>query len=33
MTFLKEEVFLFGMSLHLGVCSNNYAEYVAFIIG
>ena len=24
--------FLFGISLHLGFCSNNYAEYAAVIL-
>ena len=27
------DIFLFGISLHLGLCSNNYAEYVGLIIG
>ena len=29
----SEEQFLFGLTLHLGHCSNNYAEYVALILG
>jgi ribonuclease HI len=28
----QNEEFLFGISLHLGTCSNNYAEYSAFIL-
>lgn len=29
----SEEIFLFGLSLHLGQASNNYAEYTAVIMG
>ena len=29
----SEENFLFGLSLHLGQASNNYAEYTAVIMG
>lgn len=28
----QNEEFLFGLTLHLGTCSNNYAEYSAFIL-
>ena len=29
----SDEVFLFGLSLHLGQASNNYAEYTGLILG
>ena len=29
----REEQFLFGLSLHLGKSSNNYAEYAGLILG
>lgn len=28
----QNEEFLFGLTLHLGTCSNNFAEYSAFIL-
>ena len=31
--YASEEQFLFGLTLHLGHCSNNYAEYAALILG
>lgn len=29
----SDEIFLFGLSLHLGQASNNYAEYTGLILG
>lgn len=29
----EDDDFLFGISLHLGTCSNNYTEYMGLIIG